>query len=45
MQYIVVCSFSGALPVVLVLVCLFFSFFLATSKRVRQADMREFVAT
>ena len=36
----VVCSSSGALPVVFVLVCL--CFFLATSKRVRQADMEEF---
>ena len=37
--------FRGALPVVLVLVCLFLCFSLATSKQVRQADMREFVAT
>ena len=37
----VVCFSCGALAVVLVLVCLC-SFFLAASKRVRQADMREF---
>ena len=40
----VVCFFCGALPVVLVL-GLFFVLILATSKRVRQADMREFIAT
>ena len=39
--YMVVCFSCGALPVVLVLfVC--FCFFLATLKRVHQADMREF---